>query len=47
MLTLMNLQVMLEQICCFLHETLFVKVSRVVSVAHDPFAECAVIKENC
>ena len=47
MLTLMNFQVMLEQICCFIHETLFVKVPWVVSVAHDPFVECAVIKGNC
>ena len=47
MLTLMNLQVMLEQICCFIHETLFVKVPWVVSVAHDPFVECAIINGNC
>ena len=42
----MNLRFMLEQICCFRHETLLVKVSWIVSVAHDPLVECAVIKGN-
>ena len=37
---------MLEQICGFRHETLLVKVSWIVSVAHDPFVESAVIKGN-